>query len=91
MSIRINLDLEPEYEAFVKEWADKLGIPLSELMRRVVHETCNGYRYDEKFPTTTRLKKGRIGKDWTEEGTGERNVQQLDSTKHIVCHRPRPQ
>lgn len=32
MSIRINLDLEPEYEAFVKEWADKLGIPLSELM-----------------------------------------------------------
>ena len=50
MSIRINLDLEPEYEAFVKEWADKLGIPLSELMRRVVHETCNGYRYDEKIP-----------------------------------------
>ena len=50
MSIRIDLDLEPEYEAFVKEWADKLGIPLSELMRRVVHETCNGYRYDEKIP-----------------------------------------
>ena len=50
MSIRINLDLEPEYEAFVKKWADKLGIPLSELMRRVVHETCNGYRYDEKIP-----------------------------------------
>ena len=50
VSIRINLDLEPEYEAFVKEWADKLGISLSELMRRVVHETCNGYRYDEKIP-----------------------------------------
>ena len=50
MSIRIDLDLEPEYEGFVKEWADKLGIPLSELMRRVVHETCNGYRYDEKIP-----------------------------------------
>ena len=50
MSIRIDLDLEPEYEAFVKEWADKLGIPLSELMRRVVHENCNGYRYDEKIP-----------------------------------------
>jgi hypothetical protein len=50
MSIRIDLDLEPEYEAFVKEWADKMGIPLSELMRRVVHETCNGYRYDEKIP-----------------------------------------
>jgi len=50
MSIRIDLDLEPEYEAFVKDWADKLGIPLSELMRRVVHETCNGYRYEEKIP-----------------------------------------
>jgi hypothetical protein len=50
MSVRINLDLEPEYEAFVKEWADKLGISLSELMRRVVHETCNGYRYEEKIP-----------------------------------------
>ena len=50
MSIRINLDLEPEYEAFVKEWADKLGISLSELMRRVVHETCNGFRYEEKIP-----------------------------------------
>ena len=50
MSIRIDLDLEPEYEAFVKQWADKLGIPLSELLRRVVHETCNGYRYDEKIP-----------------------------------------
>ena len=50
MSIRIDLDLEPEYEAFVKDWADKLDIPLSELMRRVVHETCNGYRYDEKIP-----------------------------------------
>ena len=50
MSIRINLDLEPEYEAFVKEWADKAGISLSELMRRVVHETCNGFRYEEKIP-----------------------------------------
>ena len=50
MSIRIDLDLEPEYEAFFKEWADKLGISLSELMRRVVHETCNGYRYDERIP-----------------------------------------
>jgi len=50
MSIRINLDLEPEYETFVKKWADKLGISLSELVRRVVHESCNGYRYDEKVP-----------------------------------------
>jgi hypothetical protein len=57
MSIRIDLDLEPEYEAFVKEWADKLGIPLSELMRRVVHETCNGYRYDEKIPAHYPLEK----------------------------------
>lgn len=50
MSIRISLDLEPEYEAFVKEWADKAGISPSELMRRVVHETCNGFRYEEKIP-----------------------------------------
>ena len=50
MSIRIDLDLEPEYEAFVKDWSDKLGIPLSELIRRVVHETCNGYKYQEKIP-----------------------------------------
>ena len=50
MSIRIDLDFEPEYEAFVKDWPNKLGIPLSELMRRVVHETCNGYRYDENIP-----------------------------------------
>lgn len=50
MSIRINLDLEPEYEVFVKEGADQLGIPLSELMRRLVHEMCNGYRYEEKIP-----------------------------------------
>jgi hypothetical protein len=50
MSIRINLDLEPEYEAFVKEWADKLGIRPSELVRRVVQETCNGYRYEERIP-----------------------------------------
>ena len=50
MSIRIDLDLEPEYEAFVKEWADKLGIPPSELVRRVVQETCNGYRYEERIP-----------------------------------------
>jgi hypothetical protein len=57
MSIRINLDLEPEYEAFVKEWADKLGISSSELMRRVVHETCNGYRYAEKIPDYYPLEK----------------------------------
>lgn len=50
MSIRINLDLEPEYEAFLKKWADQHGIPPSELLRRVVHETCNGYRYEEKIP-----------------------------------------
>lgn len=50
MSIGIDLDLEPEYEAFVKEWADKLSISLSELMRRVVHEVCSGYRYEEKIP-----------------------------------------
>jgi hypothetical protein len=48
MPIRINLDLEPEYEAFITKWADELGISLSELVRRVVHESCNGYRYDEK-------------------------------------------
>jgi hypothetical protein len=57
MSISIDLDLEPEYEAFVKEWADKLGITLSELIRRVVHETCNGYRYDEKIPDSYPLEK----------------------------------
>lgn len=57
MSIRINLDLEPEYEAFVKEWADKLGISLSELMRRVVHETCNGFRFEEKIPNYYPLEK----------------------------------
>jgi len=50
MTVGINLDLEPEYEAFVKEWADQLGIPLEELVRRVVHETCNGYKYEEKIP-----------------------------------------
>ena len=50
MSIRIDLDLELEYEAFINEWVDKLGISLSELMRRVVHETCSGYRYEEKIP-----------------------------------------
>jgi hypothetical protein len=48
--MRINLDLEPEYEAFLKKWADQLGIRPSELLRRVVHETCNGYRYEEKIP-----------------------------------------
>jgi len=57
MSIRIDLDLEPEYEAFVKEWADKLCISLSELIRRVVHETCNGYRYDDKIPDYYPLEK----------------------------------
>ena len=50
MSIKIDLDLEPEYEAFVKEWAGQLSISLAELVRRVVHETCNGYKYDEKIP-----------------------------------------
>lgn len=50
MPIEISLDLEPEYEAYVKEWADQLGIPLEELLRRVVHETCNGYKYDENLP-----------------------------------------
>ncbi|HXQ33325.1 MAG TPA: hypothetical protein VN843_04820, partial [Anaerolineales bacterium] len=50
MSIKIDLDLEPEFEAFVKEWADQLGISLPELVRRVVHEVCNGYKYDEKIP-----------------------------------------
>jgi Na+/H+-dicarboxylate symporter len=57
MSLRINLDLEPEYEAFVKEWADKLGIPVSEVVRRAVHETCNGYRYEEKIPDYYPLKR----------------------------------
>ena len=57
MPIRINLDLEPEYEAFIKKWADQLGISLSELVRRVVHETCNGYRYDEKIPDYYPLEK----------------------------------
>ena len=57
MSIRINLDLEPEYEAFVKEWANRLGISLSELMRRVVHETCNGFRFEEKIPNYYPLEK----------------------------------
>ncbi len=61
MSIRINLDLEPEYEAFVKEWADKLGIPPSELVRRVVQEACNGYRYEEKIPDYYPLEKSP---DW---------------------------
>jgi hypothetical protein len=50
MPLRINLDLEPEYERFVKKWADQLGIRPSELLRRVVHETCNGYRYEENIP-----------------------------------------
>lgn len=34
--MRINLDLEPEYEAFLKKWADQLGIRPLELVRRVV-------------------------------------------------------
>jgi hypothetical protein len=62
MSIRIDLDLEPEYEAFVKDWGDKLGITLSELIRRVVHETCNGYKYQEKIPDYYPLET-RV--DWT--------------------------
>lgn len=57
MSIRIDLDLEQEYEVFVKEWADKLGTPISELVRRVVQETCNGYRYEEKVPDYYPLEK----------------------------------
>ena len=34
-----------------------------------------------RFLTTSHLKEGRIGKDWTEKGIGERNVQRHDSTK----------
>ena len=71
MSLRINPDLEPEHEAFVKEWADKLGIPVSEVVRRVVHETCNGYRYVEKIPDYYPLEKRPDWKDWTEEGTAK--------------------
>lgn len=81
MAMRINLDLEPEYEWFIKKWADQLGIRPSELLRRVVHETCNGYRYEEKIPNYYPLEEDRIGKDWTEEGTGERNVKRHDATK----------
>src|SRR5688572_23739405 len=34
-----------------------------------------------RFLPTTHLKEGRIGRDWTEEGIGERKVQRHDWTK----------
>jgi len=79
MSVRINLDLEPEYEAFVNDWADKLGIPLSEWLCGAWYmRLATATDTTRRFPTTTHLTEGQIGKDWTEEGTGERNVQQHD-------------
>ena len=35
----------------------------------------------KRFLTTTHSRKGPIRKDWTEEGTSERNAEQHDSTK----------
>ena len=79
MSIRINLDLEPEFEAFVKEWANELGITVPELIRRIVHETCNGYKYDENIPAYYPLET-RV--DWKRLDLRRKRRNQRQATKH---------
>ena len=79
--MRIDLDLEPEYEAFVKKWGDKLGITFSELVRRMVHETCNGYRYEERIRDHYPLERRPDWKRLDRRRDSGGNVQQHDSTK----------
>ena len=52
--IRVNFDdskLTSEYRAFLKEWADTLGVSLAELLGRILIAAVEGEQYVEKMPT----------------------------------------
>lgn len=43
-------DLEPNYWAFQKEWANRLGVSLGELLKRILIAAAIGQLYAEKIP-----------------------------------------
>ena len=43
-------DLEPRDWAFLREWAGRLGVPLDELLKRILIAGVLGQLYAEKIP-----------------------------------------
>lgn len=50
--------LAPEYNAFLREWARALGVPLDVLWTRIIAATIDGFLYTEKIPDYLPLKCG---------------------------------
>jgi hypothetical protein len=44
------LNLTPEYAAFLEAWAKRLGVTVEVLIGRIVTATIDGYLYVEKIP-----------------------------------------
>ena len=43
-------DLEPKDWAFLREWADRLGVTIEELLKRILVAGVIGQLYAEKIP-----------------------------------------
>ena len=43
-------DLEPKDWAFLKEWSNRLGVSLEELLKRILIAAAIGQLYAEKIP-----------------------------------------
>lgn len=42
--------LNPEYKAFLEDWAKALGVPVEVLIVRILVAAIDGHRYVEKIP-----------------------------------------
>ena len=45
-----DIKIAPEYEAFLREWTDNLGVSVEVLLARIVIDTAEGHLYVEKIP-----------------------------------------
>lgn len=46
----LDLQLKPSYRSFLEEWAQALGVPIEELIKRILVAAIDGHRYVEKIP-----------------------------------------
>lgn len=46
-----DIKLRPEYEKFLKQWAQTLNVSVETLLARIVIDTTEGHLYIEKIPT----------------------------------------
>lgn len=44
------IKLTPEYERFLRKWAQALNVSIEVLLRRIVVDTIEGHLYIEKIP-----------------------------------------